>query len=150
MNNNSFKIREIGEKDRESFLAMCRQFYASPAVLHTIPEAYHVRTFDALMAHSPYLRGFILHLDGETAGYGLISLTYSAEAGGMVVWIEELYLLPPFRGKGAAHSFFAWLEENYPAARYRLETEHDNYRAKKLYQALGFRTLEYEQMIKGE
>lgn len=150
MTEKPFEIREIRESDRDCFLSLCKSFYASPAVLHTIPEAFHERTFQALMDKSPYLRCYLFCCGEETAGYALISLSFSAEAGGLVVWIEELYLKPAFRGMGAAHVFFPWLEKELPAARYRLETEADNHRAQKLYQSLGFRALPYQQMIKGD
>jgi len=148
--NKGFSIRPVTAEDRESFVRMSRDFYASPAVLHDIPAEYHDRAFDELMAQSPYAAGFIISLDNKTAGYALLSLSYSREAGGRVVWIEELYVLPEFQGQGAAHFFFDWLERQYPAARYRLETEHDNHRAKKLYTSLGYKALDYEQLIKGE
>ena len=145
-----FQIRPVQEQDRAVFLSLCRRFYNSPAVLHPIPEAYHARSFEELMRDGPYLRGYLLLQRDTAAGYALLSLSYSAEAGGMVVWIEELYLEPAYQGLGAAHCFFQWLEKNIPAARYRLEVEADNLRAKKLYGTLGFRKLGYEQMIKGE
>ncbi|MBQ3211335.1 MAG: GNAT family N-acetyltransferase [Oscillospiraceae bacterium] len=144
-----FKIRKIENKDKEAFLSMSREFYASSAVLHDIPEKYHESCFAELMRSEDYARAYILECAGKTAGYALLSLSYSREAGGLCTWIEELYVLPQFQGKGAAHIFFKWLEENIPAARYRLETEHDNSRAKKLYKSLGYSPLEYEQFIKG-
>lgn len=146
---NDFKIRKIENKDKEAFFAMSRDFYASDAVLHDIPEEYHERAFAELTRSEDYARGYLLEFDGKTAGYALLSLSYSREAGGLCVWIEELYVLPEYQGRGAAHAFFGWLEENIPAARYRLETEHDNLRAKKLYKSLGYYPLEYEQFIKG-
>ena len=51
----------------------------------------------------------LLEQDGETAGYGLLSLKYSHEAGGLELWVEELYVRPAFRGRGLGHEFFAWL-----------------------------------------
>ena len=144
-----FEIRKIETADREAFLAMSRDFYASDAVLHNIPFEYHERTFAELMRSEDYARCYMLKQGDNIAGYALLSLSYSREAGGLCIWIEELYILPEYQGRGAAHIFFKWLEENCPAARYRLETEHDNLRAKKLYKSLGYYPLEYEQFIKG-
>ena len=59
----------------------------------------------------------------------------------------EIYILPEFRGHGLAHEFFASLRELEPAARYRLEIEPDNLRAKRLYAEMGFSRLDYEQMV---
>ena len=144
-----FEIRKIRPEDKDTFLSMSRDFYASSAVLHDVPEEYHQRCFAELMRSEDYARCYMLEYTGKTAGYALLSLSYSREAGGLCIWIEELYVLPEYQGLGAAHMFFGWLEENIPAARYRLETEPDNLRAKKLYTSLGYYPLEYEQFIKG-
>lgn len=145
----SFEIRKIEAGDKDAFLRMSGAFYASEAVLHSVPAEYHERAFGELMRSETYARGYILSFDGDLAGYGLLSLSYSREAGGLCLWIEELYILPEFQGRGGAHFFFDWLEKNIPAARYRLETEPDNHRAKKLYESLGYMPLGYEQFIKG-
>lgn len=145
----AFTVRKITAADEALFLAMSREFYASDAVLHDVPAEYHRRCFEELMRSDCYARGYMLLRDGLEAGYALLSLSYSREAGGLCLWIEELYLRPEYRRQGTAHFFFGWLEENLPAARYRLETEPDNHAAKKLYRSLGYVPLDYEQFIKG-
>lgn len=145
----SFTVRKISAGDKALFLGMSEEFYASGAVLHNIPQEYHQRCFDELMRSETYARGYILLCDGLEAGYALLSLSYSREAGGLCLWVEELYFRPQYRSRGGAHFFFGWLEENFPAARYRLETEPDNLAAKKLYRSLGYAPLDYEQFIKG-
>ena len=54
------------------------------------------------------------------------------------------------KGRGQGSAFFAYLKEHLPAARYRLETEPDNERAKALYRRQGFRFLNYESFILGQ
>ena len=66
----------------------------------------------------------------------------------MAVWIEELYILPQFRGKGYGTTFFSELRQQYPnAARFRLEVEPDNDGAKALYGRMGYEILNYGQMV---
>ena len=143
-------IRPIKPEDRESYLAMCRDFYDSEAVLHPVPDAHFTRTFDVLMAGSPYAAGYIIEQDGKTAGYALLARSFSQEAGGIVIWIEELYILPEYQSRGLGTAFFRYLEEHRPTEvkRFRLEYEPDNLRGAALYQRLGFSVLEYGQMIK--
>ena len=143
-------IRKIGENDREIFLKMSRDFYASDVVFRNIPEKFHEDAFEELMKSDLYADCYIFEYDGQVAGYALLAKTYSREAGGVVIWIEELYVLPLFRGKGIARAFFDYLFENIPAARYRLEIEPENERAVKLYIEEGFYKLPYHQMIKGD
>lgn len=142
-------IRRIDPNDRNLFVTLSKEFYSTDAVSHTIPHEYHEKSFDELMRSGEYIECFIFEQDGETAGYALIAKTFSPEAGGVVVWIEELYVRESFRCKGLGKAFFKYMEENYPAARYRLEIEPENLRAKKLYSSLGYKELPYAQMIKG-
>ena len=141
-------IRKLTPQDHVLFLDLCREFYHSSAVMHPIPESYYENTFQELMRSEVYTQCYILEYEGQHAGYALLSKSYSAEAGGMVVWIEELYLRPDFRSHGIGSEFFAFLEQEHPAARYRLEIEPDNERAAKLYRSRGYEVLPYVQMIK--
>ena len=143
-------IRPITAADRESYLAMCREFYSGDAVLHPVPEEYFQRTFDALMDHTPFAAAYLIEQDGETAGYALLAKSFSQEAGGIVIWIEELYIRPQFQGQGLGTAFFRFLEAQNDGTvkRYRLEYEPDNVRGAALYRRLGFTPLPYGQMIK--
>ena len=141
-------IRKLTPQDHVLFLDLCREFYHSSAVMHPIPESYYENTFQELMRSEVYTQCYILEYEGQPAGYALLSKSYSAEAGGMVVWIEELYLRPDFRSHGIGSEFFTFLEQEHPAARYRLEIEPDNERAAKLYRSRGYEVLPYVQMIK--
>jgi ribosomal protein S18 acetylase RimI-like enzyme len=142
-------IRDIKKEDRHLWLELTGEFYSSPAVDHSIPESYRNRTFDELLSHSPYAKGAIVELDGEAVGYVLLAITFSQEAGGKAVWIEEAYIREAFRSKGLGQEIFSWVEGEFPdAARFRLEVEDDNVRAIKLYEKLGYKPLPYGQMIK--
>ncbi len=143
-------IRFVTSEDKELFLTLSREFYNSAAVLAPIKDEYHQNAFDEIMRSRDYLCGFILEYGGQTAGFGLLNITYSHEAGGKTVWIEELYIREKFRSKGIGREFFKYVEKNYPAKRYRLEVEKENERAVSLYKKLGYDFLSYDQMIKDE
>ena len=136
-------IRKIALNDRAEYIKMAEEFYNSPAVLKPVPRAHFENTFVELMNGSVYTEGYIFEIDECVAGYGLIAKTYSQEAGGMVVWIEEIYVKEDFRGKGLGFEFLEYVKENIPAKRYRLETEPDNNKAQELYKRHGFEHLEY-------
>ena len=143
-------FRRLTENDREVYLALTRQFYASEAVLHPVPEENFLRTFCEVTAKSPYADCFLFEENGEAAGYALLSFQYSNEAGGLVVWLEEAYILEKFRSRGLMSAFFAFLETEYKekCAGLRLEVERGNSRAVKLYEKWGFTPLDYFQMVK--
>lgn len=144
-------IRKITSEDRDFFIAASKAFYASAAVAHDVPASYHLTTFEELMNSEVYQSGYILEVDGASAGYALVSKTFSHEAGGTVWWLEELYILPEYRGKGLGRSYFDFIEKaaaENGVRRLRLEVEPDNTRAAKLYSDLGYKPLNYSQMLK--
>ncbi len=143
------KIRSIQASDREYFIHSVHDFYHSPAVCHEIPEQNAERTFEMLMHGTPYADCLIAEgEDGQPHAYCLLALTWSNEAGGLCVWLEELMVDEALRGKGVGSKMIAAVHEKYnSAARYRLEVTEDNPRAAALYHLLGFEDLPYQQMI---
>ena len=142
-------IRKIDINDKKEYLSMARDFYDTDAVLFHVDNTHFAVTFDELMRSEDYALCYILELDGKAAGYSLLAKTYSQEAGGMVIWIEEIYVKPEFRGRGIGKAFFDFLIKNRPenVKRFRLEAEKENSRAIDLYKSFGFDFLEYDQMI---
>ena len=141
-------LRPILAQDKAAYLSMAHDFYHSDAVDHAVADSHLERTFDALMMGTPYASCRILEHNGEMAGYVLLAHTWSQEAGGETVWVEELYVLPQFRGNGLGKQTLAALEREYPkVSRFRLEVRPDNVRARQLYESLGYRDLDYLQMV---
>lgn len=146
-------IRDMTLQDRENFLAMVRDFYDSGAALHGFREEIPGKNLNAFLSGNPYLRCLMLESsDGITAGYALLSLSWTTEYGGPLVILEELYLCPDMRGRGLAGAFFRWLFTQYDtdAAAYRLEVAPGNAQVMDIYRKYGYETLEYIQMIRTE
>ena len=142
------EIRHFIEKDRETFLSFCKDFYSGGAVLHPVDSENFVRTFEACLAGSPFTEGLLMEADGVPAGYLLVSHTWSNEVGGMVALLEELYFAPQFRGQGLGGQMLDWFADRYKdSKRYRLEVNRENTGAIRLYERKGFRFLEYLQMV---
>lgn len=143
-------IRKMTENDKELYITMAEEFYNSDAVLHPIPRDYFEKTANEALRSDEYAEIYLLEYEGETAGYGLTARTFSQEAGGQVLWIEELYIRKEFRSKGLGREFFSSLEDKNRGeiVRLRLEVEADNTRAISLYERLGYEVLDYVQMVK--
>lgn len=143
-------IRKFKKEDRECYINMASEFYNSDAVLHPVPRTHFERTVSELLASDVYVQIYMIEHEDKPAGYGLISKTFSQEAGGPVIWVEELYVRPQYRSKGLGREFFSYLEKKYEGtiARFRLEVEAENKRAVSLYERQGYKMLDYVQMIK--
>lgn len=142
-------IRDFMLSDLADFKEMCGSLFNSEAVVYEVGEKQMEDTFQEIMAGNAFLRGLIIEKDGRTAGYAQLSFTYSNEAGGLVVWLEELYIKPEWQNRGLGRSFMQWLLQEYQgkAKRYRLEVSPENERVKDFYRAWGFGELAYQQMI---
>lgn len=142
-------FRELKEDDKEAFISMVKEFYISDAVLHTIPESNIINTFQEALSKSPYMKAYIVEHKKDMAGYGLISLTYSNEVGGLVVWLEELYIKDGYRGLGLGGEFLDFIKSKYSkrAKRFRLEISEANIGISELYRGKGYKTLDYIQMV---
>lgn len=145
-------IRKLTADDKEIYIGMAEEFYHSDAVLAPIPRTFIERTVEEALRSDTYAEIFLFEYEGETAGYALIAKTFSQEAGGMVWWIEEVYIRELFRSKGLGREFFEYIEnrKDEGVARLRLEVEEENIRAVSLYERLGYKVLDYMQMVKDQ
>ena len=105
-------IRHFTSDDRQFYMECSKEFYSSDAVVHNVDCGNFKTTFDMLINKNPAIEGFIIEHDGKRAGYFLASFTYSNEVGVTVMWLEELFILPEFRGCGLATSMFEYVKAN--------------------------------------
>ena len=140
-------FREIREEDRAVYYDFVDKFYHSDAVNAPVPAKNYEVTFNEMLRSDAYLKGYMFEEDGVPCGFALLSKTFSQEAGGLSVTIEEIYLEPAYRGKGMGTGFFGFLKREIPAMRFRIEVEDDNEGAKRLYERMGFELLPYLQMV---
>lgn len=140
-------FRRLRPEDRERYYHYADLFYHTDAVNAPVPTENYVACFDEMMRSDTYLRGYLFEDAGESCGFALLSKTYSQEAGGFSVTIEEIYIDEEHRGKGLATEFFTFLKAQKDIMRLRIEVEDDNEGAKRLYERMGFELLPYLQMV---
>ena len=143
-------IRKLEQADFDTVLSMMLVFYASDALLVHPSEEVLRKTLTDALADTPYLEAFGFEENGILAGYGMVAMSYSTEAGGLCAWIEDIYIAPEYRDKGFGTSFLAFVKNRYEnrVARIRLEAEPENERAMAVYRKAGFEVLGYTQLVK--
>jgi GNAT superfamily N-acetyltransferase len=123
----------------ESALDLMQRLYIEAGGEHDRPRARHAMEW--LFAHPEAGGAWFIQVDGEIAGYLAITSCFSLEFGGAFGLLDELYLLEVWRGKrlGVCAIEFAeaWCRSRGMDA-LRLEVEHGNERALRLYHRSGF------------
>jgi ribosomal protein S18 acetylase RimI-like enzyme len=130
-----------------AILAMMARLYAEDHTGADIDTSRFPRTIDTLIA-SPHL-GQIILCFAETpqnhapraspAGYAIIIPFWSNEFGGTVALLDELYILPEFRGQGLGKGVLDLIEHTRPfnAVAVLLEVSEKNAKARAFYEAIG-------------
>lgn len=140
-------FRELTRFDKELYLKYVDIFYHTDVVESPVPEENYEATFNELMRSDDYLKCYIFECEGEACGFVLLSKSFSQEAGGISVTIEEIYIDEKYRGRGLATEFFEYLKGIDEIKRLRIEVEDYNEGAKHLYERMGFELLPYLQMV---
>lgn len=143
-------IRKITTSDKDKYIELVEEFYNTNAVMRPIARQNIINCFDEMIKCDTYTQGYIMELSSIIVGYAIISKTYSQEAGGMVLWLEEIYIQNNYRGHGLGKQFFNYIDNSVASnfARIRLEVDNDNYLATKLYKSFGYEILPYMPMYK--
>lgn len=143
-------IRKFVESDRDDYIRMADEFYHTQAVAKSVEKIHFENAFDEIMKSDIYAQGYMLLCDNKIAGFCVTAKTYSVEAGGIVIWIEDFYVDNSFRSKGLGTEFLKFIEENgdEKLRRLRLEIEDENTRAIALYEKMGFVKAPYGEMWK--
>ena len=141
-------IRALQAGDLDIYLALSGEFYQSDAVNHPVSPENWLRTFQAVIGGRSMAKGWIiLSADGRPAGYLLASLVWSGEFGGLVCWLEEIYVRDGFRGQGlgiqALTAAMKEVRERDKVRAYRLEVAPANAGVERLYQEAGFTPVPY-------
>ena len=143
-------IRKFVPEDREDYIRFSTEFYNSSAVDKPVPREHFEQGFDEMMRSDVYVQGYMLVCDGNNVGYCVTMKTYSVEAGGITIWIDELFVLEEYSSKGLGRELFKYIEENgnKMLRRMRLEVELENGRVISLYKKMGFEPAPYDGMWK--
>lgn len=97
------------------------------------------RTLDRAITHPDNLKVEVFKTEEQVVGYALLYSFWSNEYGGLVLTLDELYILPLFRNRGISSSYIQSLQGKADAyVLLALEVMPGNDRAKALYSRLGF------------
>lgn len=131
-------MRELQFKN-ELVEMMC-SLYKEDAADHPPDFSLFPATVEHLVSNPAAGQIILFRGEIELAGYALLVPYWSNEFGGVLLFIDELFVSPPYRNRGIATRFFRYVEQkgSFGAVALALEVSPDNHKANRLYEALGF------------
>lgn len=132
-------VRPATPDDVPTLVALMAEFYGEAG--YPLPAEAATRTFAALLA-DPRLGGaWIMEAGGEAAGHVVLTVCFSMEYGGLVGFVDDLFVRAAFRGRGLAAAGLAEVRRAAEARgvrALRVEAGPDNDVAQRVYRRAGF------------
>ena len=136
----SFRAASIA--DERTFLPMMESLWSHEGIPF---DTAAIRAALAVLFSDPGLgRVWLTLVEDAVAGYAMGTWGFSTEQGGRFLLLDELFVLPAFRGKGVAAATLAFVEQEAQrdgAGAVRIEVSVENGPARELYRAAGYADL---------
>ncbi len=134
------RFTPVTASDEDLLLELMREFYLIEHLPFNEPVARSATRELSSQAHLG--RIYLIHSEGKTAGYVVITFGFSLEFHGRDAMVDELYLREQFRGKGLGRESLELVEavcrqEGIQVV--HLEVDHVNVRAQEVYRKAGYR-----------
>jgi len=132
-------FRSMRLEDEDIVRRMVKALYKSLDVPHGYMTDQKIdATFQQLRLRQSNLELDVFELDGVIAGYALLFKFWYNEIGGLVLNVDELFVLPDFRERGIASRYLATLNNRRDYVALSLEVLPQNEKAYSLYKRMGF------------
>jgi len=118
-----YRTEKMRREDKAAVTEMMETFYLSDAVLTDGSPDIFNNDIEACIGENPFAEGYVFKEGENILGYAMIAKSYSTEFGKSCIWLEDLYIKPPYRGLGIGSAFIKKLFSMYPEAAFRLEAE---------------------------
>lgn len=136
----SLNIVPAEASDMDLLLVLLRDFYIHEALM--FDEEVARRALQQLIDNPSFGRSFLLEFDGEKVGYTVLTFGFSLEFHGRDAFVDELYIVAEYRGRGIGKQALDFLAEVCRAegiAALHLEVERANTVAQEVYRKQGFK-----------
>ncbi len=115
------RVRPADRDDAQTVLSLVRGL-AEYEKLPPPDAAAEARLIRDMFSSPPRIQAFLGECDGVAAGYAFVFETYSSFLALPTLYLEDLFVLPEFRGRKLGHALFtAMVEEAYRRGCGRME-----------------------------
>lgn len=131
--------KPVSESDIAIAVSMMREFYAIDG--YPIDAEKSKALFHQFIGNENLGRSWLIVSDEQIVGYIILTFVFSFEYGGLIAFVDELYISGHARGKGIGKSSIEFIKAEARKLSLKLlylEVEHHNSNAQKLYLSAGF------------
>lgn len=135
----NLKIEKAQPEDISTLLPMMKDFYEIDG--YTFDKTVTEKNFNTFINNNALGQCFILIEEDKTVGYMILNYIFSFEFGGLMCFLDELYVVPEAQGKKFGGEAVIFAQKFAKEKNFRmmfLEIENHNARAMHLYKKLGF------------
>lgn len=135
----TIQLRSATTADIPVLVRLMQSFYAESDF--PLPSEPAARAFRALLEDGRLGGIWLAEEGGEAVGHLVLTVSYSMEYGGLRGFIDDFYVRPPARGRGAGSALLAAAREDAERRGVRalhVEVGPDNERALRVYGGAGY------------
>jgi len=135
------RVEAASEQTLDAVLALLGAQYAEHDI--DLPEAT-LREATRVLLGDPRRGAIVLACDPGPIGVAVVAFTWTLEHGGLVAWLDELYVVPAHRGRGAGEQLLQralGVAGEAGCRAVELEVDAGHARAEHLYERAGFAPL---------
>jgi len=133
----TFRIANISDID--SLIELMREYYAFDRL--PFDESHARAALQGILTDDSLGQLWLIHDDGQTVGYLVLTWGYSLEFMGRDAFLDELYIRASHRRRGVGSKALAFAEEichSFGIRALHLEVERENHGAQTCYRKAGF------------
>jgi GNAT superfamily N-acetyltransferase len=126
-----------------SLLELIRELARFEKLEHEVETTVEL-LHQALFGPQPAAGALLARCDGEVAGYAIYFFTFSSFVGRAGIWLEDVFVRPPFRKRGAGRGLIeavARIGAERGCGRFEWTALDWNERALEIYRGLGARVM---------
>ena len=133
------QFRKAKKADTNILKTLIREYYRFDR--QQVSNEKIASSLNFALQDNPYVSIWLIEVADNVAGYLVIAIGFTIEAGGKDGFLDELFLRAPFRGSGVGHKAIEFAISLCPTLeiqRLSLEVETHNTKARRLYEDIGF------------
>lgn len=95
-------VRLATASDIPDLVELMQEFYAESS--YPLDRGWAARAFSDLIAEPSRGAVWLMEIDGAVAGHVVLSVRFAMEFGGLIAYVDDLFVRPPYRRLGAARA----------------------------------------------